>query len=247
MKFRLSAIVVIISGVMAQCVPSANASTISESQITAGPMLGATSSVGGSYYGGSYWNVTGVGSVFELCMEPQLSGNVAASYDVIQGFSWFGSPQADNVEIALLSNAFPILNSAANSYIAENGSLTYNPAYGSDWQTITNLSTALQELTWDYLDQQGSVSTTLVPQPDANDPSAALQYQWANNVNSGAWTPNGNVNIDMALASDGTQDRIWITTSNPSTSPVPEPATLSLFGTGLIGAGGLLRKRFKQA
>ncbi len=32
-----------------------------------------------------------------------------------------------------------------------------------------------------------------------------------------------------------------------SMSPVPEPASLSLIATGLIGVGGMLRKRFKQS
>ena len=35
-------------------------------------------------------------------------------------------------------------------------------------------------------------------------------------------------------------------TINESSSPVPEPISMLLFGTGIVGIGGYIRKRFKQ-
>ncbi len=42
----------------------------------------------------------------------------------------------------------------------------------------------------------------------------------------------------------GSTDEVVITDLGPSTSPVPEPSTLTLFGTGLIGVAGTLRRKF---
>ncbi len=50
--------------------------------------------------------------------------------------------------------------------------------------------------------------------------------------------------IGTFTINSGTADEVIITDLGPSTSPVPEPSTLALFGTGLIGAAGTLRRRF---
>jgi hypothetical protein len=49
------------------------------------------------------------------------------------------------------------------------------------------------------------------------------------------------------LTADGTVNSTsYSGTMTPAPAPVPEPATLLLMGTGLIGLGGVVRKKFKK-
>jgi hypothetical protein len=45
---------------------------------------------------------------------------------------------------------------------------------------------------------------------------------------------------------DGGTDKFSPKTTSSSTAPIPEPATMLLFGTGLIGMAGIGRKKFKK-
>ncbi len=66
------------------------------------------------------------------------------------------------------------------------------------------------------------------------------------------FTPVMTVDVikDIQLSAAGTGDFNWATlslvTQNFSETPVPEPATLSLLGTGLIMLGGAVRRRLKS-
>lgn len=56
--------------------------------------------------------------------------------------------------------------------------------------------------------------------------------------------PSADTNHSVPIAGDGNTAPIGGNGGNPS--PVPEPATLILLGTGLVGLAGFGRKKFKK-
>ena len=92
------------------------ASTVLGSDITANQILGTdvhyrfgntASSIGSC--GGSYWDVSGQGALFQLCAELFDHDGVAPFYTVTEGLTAFGDFR-DTQLTALFPNAFPLLN-----------------------------------------------------------------------------------------------------------------------------------------
>lgn len=238
--------------------PGANAATVMGSDITDGSMLGADvhyqvggASAGTTSYGGSYWNIAGQGSVYQLCAEIFDSSDIAPFYTVTSGITAFGDMR-DAQLTALLSNAFPLLDSAVSAYIAANGSLVHSASLSSEWNAIGSYSSALQALTWIIAENASATISPLdtnaavgIINDGSADPAATGHIlDWANNINSGAWQANDQVTIHYAASSDSrTQDRVWMEMN----SAVPEPGTWAMLLTGFGVVGLSLRRRPRAA
>jgi PEP-CTERM motif len=117
----------------------------------------------------------------------------------------------------------------------------YNYTFGSERDAeATKLQQAIwiieQELDWDldgnYAEQVTAADVALI---DNNYLSLAWE---AVNGDDPTWTGLGDVRVVNLTGSGNMQDQLTIVPA------VPEPATMLLFGTGLIGLAGLGRKKF---
>lgn len=239
--------------VLASAAAPAFASTVLGSDISEGQNLGVNvhyrfgdkPSTTGSF-AGSFWEIKGEGSVFQLCAELFDHDAVAPSYSVTEGLTSFGDVR-DAQLTALYSNAFPLLNDAVNTYLAaNNGSLTQNVALAGEWAAIGQYSVALQTLTWVIVENNNALIAPTDPSTvfgivnDGKGDATATGYiiNWADQINSGAWTAKNGVKLYHAASSvDSTQDRFWMTTS----SAVPEPGAWALMIVGFGVAGSAIR------
>ena len=239
--------------VLAGAASPAFSATVLGSEITTGENLGVDvhyrfdnqPSTTGSF-AGSFWNITGQGAVYQLCAELYDHDGVAPSYSVTEGLTSFGDIR-DTQLTALYSNAFPLLNQAVNTYLAANGgSLTQNAALAGEWAAIGQYSVALQTLTWVIVENNNALiapadpSTSFGIMNDGSGDPTATGYimNWADQINTGAWTPKAGVKLYHAASSVGdTQDRFWMTTS----SAVPEPGAWALMIVGFGVAGTAIR------
>lgn len=184
----------------------------------------------------SSWQITATGSsVATIVIE--LAGyagtNSFGVYNGINSVQLFdgAASQGNSVTIGLWDNLDGTYNVEKNS--ANTGVVWNSPTFGY------------------YLDTPGETffsDTTL--NPDDTDHMVAFQGEgdWFQIPNrpAGTWTVDEYVLAWEDLYNGGDKDYNDFVVMVESVQPIPEPATMLLFGTGLIGLAGIGRKKFFQ-
>lgn len=200
------------------------------------------SNVGG--FPGTFWDVAGFGSVFQVCAELHDDDLLPASFTVTSGISAFGDIR-DSQLTALFSNAYPLLDGAVTSYVATHGVLEHDPSLDDEWKQIVQYSVALQTLTWIIVENNDATisptdtSTSFGILNNGLGDTTTINYviDWASSINNGTWGPDEDVTLYYAFSSQSSiQDRVWAQIA------VPEPASWMVI-TGAACAGTLFRRR----
>lgn len=177
-----------------------------------------------------------VGQTVSMTVQPYASGENNGSFyvgltqvNVAKNGSLLGSLEAFcddfNHEISLPATYNAVVTAVAGNTTLEQEAY-YGMMFGSTPSGNSTLDSEIQELIWNF---------TSPGRYTLNSEMTALQTQMLTHYESANYS--GSFYLD---AGNGGQSFM-----STAPSPVPEPSTLAMFGTGLLAAAGLVRRRVK--
>jgi hypothetical protein len=180
-----------------------------------------------------------VGQTVSMTIEPYASGENNGSFYVgltQANFSQHGSSLGSleafcddfNHEISVPATYNVTVQAVAGNTTLEQEAY-YGMLFGSTPSGNTALDTDLQELIWDF---------SSPGQYALNNEMKTLQSQMLANYKSVNYS-------DSFYLNAGNGGQSFMATGDPS--PVPEPSTLALLGTGIFGLAGVARRKYLQA
>jgi len=109
------------------------------------------------------------------------------------------------------------------------------------------------ELSYDLAgSQRGDTNTVVVSLGSIYNQSFTLESSVPFQTTTHCFTVQGSTNAALSFDHDGGDcygiflDNVSITSSTSSPEPIPEPCTMLLLGTGLVGLAGMGRRRFRR-
>jgi hypothetical protein len=179
-----------------------------------------------------------VGQTVSMTVEPYASGENNGSFyvgltqvNLAQHGVGIGSVEAFCDDFTHEITA-PATYTATVQAVAGNKTLEeeayYGMLLGSTPSGDTALDTDIQELIWNF-------TASYSDQYHLNSEMKTLQQQMEANYQSANYS-------DSFYLNAGNGGQSFMVTNDPS--PVPEPSTLAMFGTGLFAAAGFARRRF---